>query len=478
MKRGAHGTLSRFGHYDVDPSKVRALSIDHPAVVDGHTLFPTTVVGTFGSPRFLISGMNSSKMGKTVMKGPWSGFPIYGLTLEERATCPRSCAVWSDCYGNAMHRARRNDAFDPDFIPALKAEVLTLVREVCSPVLGKPDFKPPKGILIRLHVLGDFFSVPYVKAWAELLRHLPEVHVYGYTAYKPDDKRPAYAAIGQAVLDLTREFPERFAIRWSGESGPMGSIVVDKPVDDPNVIMCPAQVHKTELCATCALCWSPAAADKTVAFLRHGMKVSRPRADRLPAPLNPRAAVSKGLTVAEERLLQAMRDLADDRGVLMLAMDKIARQAAMALAPAYSMTSVLVAKRYVQRLHEGRGRAHPTVWRVFAGPQTEFPPPPTISLPARKPNTYIPVRDPPPPTRSAKPAAERKPDEPLVRKKPYVVKAKYHGRTGALLNPHAIGSAADFDIGSAEDRIARLDAEAKARIEAMYGATFKKKDPA
>jgi hypothetical protein len=66
---------------------------DHPAAVEGRTIFPRSVVGAADSPRLLVSGHNNSKLGKEVLRGSRAGWPIFHLTLEERATCPRSCPV-------------------------------------------------------------------------------------------------------------------------------------------------------------------------------------------------------------------------------------------------------------------------------------------------------------------------------------------------------------------------------------------------
>ena len=37
-----------------------------------------------------------------VTKGRWRGYPVFTLTLEERATCPSYCEQWDECYGNNM----------------------------------------------------------------------------------------------------------------------------------------------------------------------------------------------------------------------------------------------------------------------------------------------------------------------------------------------------------------------------------------
>ncbi len=219
----------------------------HPALVDGRTLFPSRVEDQADRPRLLIDGHNSRKIGKRVMKGRLRGAPIFTLTLEERATCPRSCAEWATCYGNSMHLARR--------IRHGRAFEERLWEELAAKQAAHPD-----GFLVRLHILGDFYARDYVELWAEALEAYPALHVFGYTARAPESH------IGQAVAELAGMHPARWHIRFSGWDGPTdGSIVVDSAEDTLHLI-CPAQTGKTECCATCALCWQ---SDRTIAFLRH-----------------------------------------------------------------------------------------------------------------------------------------------------------------------------------------------------------------
>lgn len=255
MRRAADNPmLSRFASATVDVARSHGLSATHPAVVEGRTLFPTMVAGSDQAPRFLVSGHNNPKLGKQVLKGDRKGWPIYHLSLEERATCPRSCAVWNDCYGNAMPYARRHRP-DALFLPYLWAELLTLMRS-----------RQGGGVLIRLHALGDFYSLEYVAFWAKALAEHPNLHVFGYTAHNFGTE------IGQAIFSLSQQW-DRFAVRFStAEPITQGSTVFDADPELSNVIMCPAQVEKTTACATCGLCWAPAAREKTIGFLRHGMK--------------------------------------------------------------------------------------------------------------------------------------------------------------------------------------------------------------
>ena len=95
----------------------------------------------------LKSGENSAKIGGLIVKGRWRGFPVYTLTLEERATCPRTCHHWRSCFGNGTHLADRIAA-GANLEWRLEREVALL------------DIDHPRGFVVRLHVLGDFYSVP------------------------------------------------------------------------------------------------------------------------------------------------------------------------------------------------------------------------------------------------------------------------------------------------------------------------------
>lgn len=222
---------------------------DHPALA-GHTLFPTRVFDADDDAvqRLLVSGVNSRKIGRIVTKGAWAGFPIFTLTLEERATCPSTCAEWRTCYGNNMHFAKRVRHGD-------------LFERFLWDELHEAQRAHPGGFVVRLHVLGDFYSTGYVGLWEQALRDFPALHVFGYTA-----RQPFVDPIGIAVNRLVQLHGTRFSIRFSGlDLSRNGAVVVDDVADTEHVI-CPAQLKKTECCATCTFCWQ---SDRTIAFLRH-----------------------------------------------------------------------------------------------------------------------------------------------------------------------------------------------------------------
>jgi hypothetical protein len=229
------------------------LRADHPAVVTGHTRFPDSVRAPGELGKILRPGSDSRKLGSVVQKGPWAGMPIYSLTLEERATCPDDCALYRGCYGNAMQLARRI-AHGPELERRLEIELDGL------------RWQHPMGFAVRLHMLGDFFSVGYVDKWSSWLRAIPHLRVFGYTARKPD------SLIGKAIVAARAEFWPRFMIRLSSTgAGHMRAITLaGGEAPPPHTIVCPAETGLGRSCATCALCWSESAQDKTIAFVLHG----------------------------------------------------------------------------------------------------------------------------------------------------------------------------------------------------------------
>ena len=248
-RKSSHDTRQRrFG--SVAPgSRAVLLPAFHPAARTGRTIFPSRVFAPDELPRLLKSGHHSRKIGREITKGPRRGWPIYTLTLEERASCPRSCREWLSCYGNNMQAAERIQ-HGPDLIQALEIEVAVLAM------------MHPAGFLVRLHVLGDFWSAEYVEFWGRMLATHPALHLFGFTAHDP------VSPIGMAVAELVIAAGwSRAAVRFSGAPGGLyAARVIAADEADPDAIPCPAQTGATDCCATCALCWhSP----RSIAFRRH-----------------------------------------------------------------------------------------------------------------------------------------------------------------------------------------------------------------
>lgn len=228
--------------------KPRLPGFESPFIQEGRTKFGKAVQAP--NKNILVSGHNNIKIGKIVRKGPLRGYHIFTLSLEERKTCPRSCQHWQSCYGNNMPFAKRVDHTHPDFLEILEAAVARL----CG-VRGR------KGVLVRLHALGDFYSIEYAYFWQKMLDKFPNLALYGYTAHAPDTLLGFQ--IGTLNLNIGRAM-----IRYSNGGLPEMSTASIGQVDScpPNAFVCPEQTGKTLGCDTCGLCWGT---KKNVAFLEH-----------------------------------------------------------------------------------------------------------------------------------------------------------------------------------------------------------------
>lgn len=219
------------------------------------TIFPERVFVPDGEELVLKDGCNNAKIGGDVLVGRLRGAYIATLTLEERATCPRNCAMWQGCYGNSMHHSRR---WAPG--PALEAQLRAELSIACA----KND-----QVLIHLHVLGDFYSFDYLRLWAEALDTHQNLSVFGFTAWLPGTE------IGDGVRRLRKAYPDRFMIRHSGMTGRWGSFTLPFPTQEKMIgdaIVCPEQLDAMSggkqgtHCGNCAACWS---CDRPIAFVQH-----------------------------------------------------------------------------------------------------------------------------------------------------------------------------------------------------------------
>jgi hypothetical protein len=197
-------------------------------------------------PHDLLKKPTSKKLGaagKLVTKGRLKGAEVFTLTLTERETCPKSCGHWSDCYGNNMPFAHRLE-HGPELEQALLREVNTKCEKAA---------KKGRKVLVRLHVLGDFYSVRYANLWGFLLSKHENLNVWGYTHVTENDNKNLYTVL----KNMRVEFGSRWAVRWSdqvNESFSANSEEIQKPVKG-KAIVCPEQEGKTLACTTCALCW-------------------------------------------------------------------------------------------------------------------------------------------------------------------------------------------------------------------------------
>jgi hypothetical protein len=238
-------------HKDVLNRSARLLAVTHPAVVDRRTVYLGTVSPP-GERKILKSGVNNPKVGPKFVTGPWTAQPILTLTLEERATCPPTCEHSRSCYGNNIHHAQRHE-FGPELERRIRSEIAELAQRY------------PRGFVVRLHTLGDFYSVGYVRMWCTLLEQYPALNVFGFTR-RHDHGDP----IAAEVVKLWKENPGRVKLRFSNAPPTLGlpsAITIEDPRQPPaDAIVCPADRQKTASCSSCGLCLT---SPKRIAFVQH-----------------------------------------------------------------------------------------------------------------------------------------------------------------------------------------------------------------
>lgn len=231
------------------PIKIRKADVGKPPV----TMYPKARRKVEDCTTGVLKVSKNKKISKDklpmIRKGEFAGYVIFTLTLEERATCPSYCYHWDDCYGNNMAFAHRFNAGE-----ALEAAIQREIAEHCSIY---------KGVIVRLHVLGDFYSVDYVNVWRSMLARHDNLAVWGFTGYRKSDP------IGSAIDSVRQQFGTRFSVRFSNAPDvtfSANSTEVSEPVSGKSAV-CPEQTGKSESCATCTFCWS--AQTRQVLFLTH-----------------------------------------------------------------------------------------------------------------------------------------------------------------------------------------------------------------
>lgn len=239
----------RFSRHAPALQNIHPLAEDHPAVLGSRTLYPSTVVDP-GEENVLKPGSYSRKLGDRVTKGRWAGMPILSLSLEERKTCPPDCTLLTTCYGNNMRLARRY-RHGPALESKLDAELAIL------------NVKYPNGFVVRLHALGDFYSLEYVNKWLDWLDRYDHLHVFGYSSWKTD------TPIGAALQEARRSRWDRFAVRISNaDASSRGAITISHEArgSTEQGIVCHTQTGEADCCGSCTLCWST---DRNIVFMVH-----------------------------------------------------------------------------------------------------------------------------------------------------------------------------------------------------------------
>jgi hypothetical protein len=108
------------------------------------------------------------------------------------------------------------------------------------------------GVVIRPHVIGDYFSPEYAAFWIEQTARHRNLRIFGFTHHLRD------SLIGRMITEWNKN--PRVWVRFSDQGGEMSANV------EGEGFVCPEQTGKTRSCLTCGACWSTT---KAVSFLRH-----------------------------------------------------------------------------------------------------------------------------------------------------------------------------------------------------------------
>jgi len=142
----------------------------------------------------------------------------------------------------------------PELLEAIDAQLQTLTD------------KWPIGIVVRLHVLGDFWNRAYANFWAIMLAKYPTLCIYGYTAhYMTPNMRHAINILndcsnGRSMIRYSHNAdhdPENPTVRFAATEHYQG-----------DTFDCPEQTGRIDSCASCGACFNKRIS-KTVRFLSH-----------------------------------------------------------------------------------------------------------------------------------------------------------------------------------------------------------------
>ena len=154
-------------HFSVSPNSQIGLPATHAAVLHGRTLFPSSVqVGgpvpahscVWGEPK---KNWRSGNEGSLVSMP----FSVSRWKRGRRASelSPLAELLWE------WHALARRHKHGEAFERKLEQEIAAKQREC------------PDGFVVRVHILGDFYSPIYVVLWRRWLRLFPALRLFGYS---------------------------------------------------------------------------------------------------------------------------------------------------------------------------------------------------------------------------------------------------------------------------------------------------------
>jgi len=206
--------------------------------------------------RVLVDGAHNRKLGGDVLVGRLKGARLFQVTLATRITCPRYCPLWTACYDPRVHGSSKRLLPGRDLEEMLEREV----QEACE---------QHEIVLIRLHLLGDFYSHLYIHLWDQLLYDLPNLYVFGFTART----RSGADRLADHLEWMREHWGDRFMIRFSGRET---EVIEGEPdgrkFTGSGALVCPEQRHaitapkRQTHCGSCGACWET---NERIAFWAH-----------------------------------------------------------------------------------------------------------------------------------------------------------------------------------------------------------------
>ena len=143
-----------------------------------------------------------------------------------------------------------------------------------------PMSLPESAEVVRIHVSGDFNTIPYIIQWWDLVNENPDVLFFGYTrSWIIPDLLPhlqrlnqlpnvtIFASMDESMPDLPSD---DFRVAWIG-GDPRLKERAEHSLESPSgvpVLICPEGTGRTKNCEECGYCFKPTA-QGDVMFLEH-----------------------------------------------------------------------------------------------------------------------------------------------------------------------------------------------------------------
>lgn len=164
------------------------------------------------------------------------------FSLPPLATCPGATEFCKRfCYGKSGRYAWRRTKITLSLNLAMSKQA-NFVEEI------EKEITKSKATVFRIHVVGDFYDVRYVKKWIEIADDLPGVAFYGYT------RSWRVESIARKLM-LLKALPNvrlMASVDFTHVDRPSGwSTVSVEGAGEP----CPHDLKLVEHCLDCRRCW-------------------------------------------------------------------------------------------------------------------------------------------------------------------------------------------------------------------------------